>query len=131
MSTRARDLFHIWGSLKSDRLGVRVMNALRRAGCPSIETALDMKDKTLLQISGIGPQGIKRLRQEENHRPKKIHTKLREVLRSIESVPGKGVDIQVVRITEVYVELYNIKVGEWARASEETATEVITDKDWK
>lgn len=120
-----------WGTLKSDRLGVRVMNSLRRAGCPSIESALDMKDKTLLQIPGIGPQSVKRLRQEESYRPKKISTKRREVLRSIESMPGKGVDIRVVRVVEVYVELYNVKVEEWARASEVTAREIITEEDWK
>lgn len=60
-----RDLSHVWGNLKSDRQGVRVINALRRAGCKQIEQALEMSDKTLLRISGVGPKGVKRLRQEQ------------------------------------------------------------------
>lgn len=54
-----------WGNLKSDRQGMRVINALRRAGCKRIEQALEMSDRTLLRISGVDPKGVKRLRQEK------------------------------------------------------------------
>lgn len=59
-----------WGNLKSDRQGTRVINALRRAGCPNIGAALSWTDKSLLQIPGIGPKGVKRLRQETKITPR-------------------------------------------------------------